>query len=207
MILTIACDMDGVISDLEPAWLARYNKDYGDTLTPEQITDWDLTSFVKPACGRRIFDYLTDPTLYEEVKPYADAQQGVQNLRKLGHNVIFTTACTFGMVDGKAHWLVRYGFTDPQPFSRLPYDLVAIQDKAHIRAHLMIDDGPHNVTQWLDTGRPAILVQRPHNERFIAQLKPKRTPMLRVAKTWADINALVKGIVDWAPTEVPTRRR
>lgn len=166
--MLIACDVDGVLADMEAEWYRRYNAEYGDTLTADQVTGWDLAQFVRPECGQRIYDYLTQPDFYSAVGMYEGALAGVGLLRAAGCKVLFVTSCTYGMVDQKARWLERHGFASEGKGRMLPPGLVVTHDKAAIRADLLIDDGAHNVQAWLEhTSAPAILVDRPHNRSYV----------------------------------------
>ena len=140
----IAVDIDGVCADLHHAWLGRYNKDYDDTLTAEQITEWDMTKFVKPECHTKIFDYLHDKRLYDDVPALPGALQGVQDLRDMGHRVIFATATNVQMAGRKLHWLETHGFLK-LTYGTHSKDFVEAQDKGLVRADCLIDDGLHNL--------------------------------------------------------------
>ena len=65
----IAMDVDSVVADLGTAWLNRYNRDYNDNMTNENILSWDTHKYVKPECGKKIYEYIEDPSLYDEVLP------------------------------------------------------------------------------------------------------------------------------------------
>lgn len=109
--MTILCDFDGVIADMLPAWVARYNEDYNDTLRPDAVDQWDMVPFVKPECGTKIFSYLHDPRLYHDVLPMAGALAGIEVLRARGNRVLIVTACVNDlMVSAKIMWLQTHGF-------------------------------------------------------------------------------------------------
>ena len=79
----LALDIDSVLADLMPVWVERYNIDYNDNLTVKKIKDWDMSRFVKPECGKKIFDYLNDPNLYDYVNPIENAWEGVNALKNI----------------------------------------------------------------------------------------------------------------------------
>jgi len=161
--MIIACDVDGITCDLHVEWLRRYNRDYNDTLTVEGCRSWNMHDWVKPECGRKIYDYLSEPDLYEHVPPVDGSQNGVERIRSLGHQLFFVTANTYGMTDPKARWLIQYGFCKENKH-HLPEEYVPLMDKNALDARLLIDDGAHNVLKWVNgKGRPAILLERPYN--------------------------------------------
>lgn len=172
--MIIACDVDGVIADLHVEWLRRYNADHGDRLTPADIHTWEIHRFVRPECGKRIYDYLHAPDLYDHVPSIHGAAGGVEYLRRLGHRVVFVTSNVRGMTDQKWEWLARNGFLPAGP--QAP-DLVCATDKSFFAVDAMIEDYHEN----LRTSRAAtrILLTRPWNAG-------EQGPWYR-ANSWPDI--------------------
>lgn len=189
--MIVACDVDGVVADLLPEWLRRYNRDYGDDLTPERITDWGIDRFVKPECGDLIMRYLCDATLYGRVAPVEGALWGVEALRDEGHEVIFTTSChPGGSYEQKLCWLRDRGFI------RHHDEMVAIGNKSLIAADIMIDDGGHNVTRWVaQRHRPAVLFSAPHNQHVGTH------HLIRRVATWQEVVMCVEeiNVRGWRP--------
>lgn len=163
--MIVAIDVDGPLADLGTELLHRYNRDYDDALTPADLTSWALHDVVKPECGRKIYEYLREPNLYEYVEPLAGAMDGVQALRDAGHEPFFVSSCTYGMVDQKAEWLTRHGFAVDTGTPFLPPDFVVVHDRMRVEADLLIDDGWHNVRPWVERKRrQAILFNTPANK-------------------------------------------
>jgi len=161
--MIIAVDVDGVIADLHEAWLTRYNRDYNDTLRPEDINQWDIEPFVKPECGNKIFSYLSLPDLYKDVKVVPGALEGVAQLRGNGYRVVFATSNVKGMTDPKWEWLEHHGFLDGK--RRAHPDLFVAYDKNLVDAALLIDDKAENVDKWIEEKRRrAILFEAPYNK-------------------------------------------
>lgn len=158
--LTVAVDVDDVCARLGPAWVARYNERYGDSLTWEQVTDWDIRRFVKPACGARVYDLLT-PDLYDTVEPDPVAKTLVEHIRAQGHRVVYVTSAMQRHAGRKLRWLREHGFLDDG--GELSLDYIEATDKSLIAADILIDDKPANVRAFVDAGRVAVLWQQPHN--------------------------------------------
>ena len=78
----IACDVDGVVANLTKPWLARYNKDWNDNLKIKDIEGWGIQDYVKPECGLKIFNYIKDPSLYDEVLPFSGALNFINTLKE-----------------------------------------------------------------------------------------------------------------------------
>jgi 5'-nucleotidase len=153
----IAMDVDDICAQLMVEWLARYNKDYGDNLKIKDITDWDISRFVKPECGNRIFRYLQDPSLYDNVKPTEGAVEGVAELRKLGYRIFFVTSSPLETPNRKYYWLKDNGF---KPVEK---DYVELRDKSVLLMDYMFDDRYDNAANFSGT---AFLLTRPWNKKY-----------------------------------------
>jgi 5'-nucleotidase len=157
--LDIIVDIDDTIADLLTVWLSRYNADYNDHLTRDDITAWDMTKFVKPECGVKIYDYLKDEHIYDEIEPIPGALMGVTKLRGMGHHILFVTA---NIHREKWEWLKRHGFLSKTWTSQ---DYICCYDKHLIKADAIIDDKPETIDRFPGL---AILFDRPHNQVYNA---------------------------------------
>jgi len=156
-----AFDVDAVVAALDVAWLARYNKDYDDHLTPDDLLEYNTSKFVKPSCGVKIYDYLKDPTLYDDVLPIEGAREIIDDVRNDGHRTIFVTTTPIETAGRKFHWLVDHGFLSDSRKGLADY--YEATDKSLIRADILLDDAPHNVK---DFQGKAILFDQPWNKNF-----------------------------------------
>lgn len=180
--MIVACDIDGVLADIHQIWLDRYNVDYSDHLTVDRITEWDMSRFVKPECGKKIYDYLDDPSLYDEMPPIEGALEGVLELRRAGHRVVFVTSSVNGASGRKLRWLQDWGFFETRRKSEPDY--VECTDKSLIRADVLIDDYHGNLAVF-------------HGER-IQFLQPwnanKSVDGAWIACNWREIPQIVENI-------------
>jgi 5'-nucleotidase len=153
--IVIGVDVDGVVADLHPEWLRRYNVDYDDNLTSADITAWNTHEFVKPECGKKIYSYLSRADLYDRVEPVFGAQYGVSRLRHAGFQPVFVTSNVKGMTDPKWKWLEKFDFLKSQS------ELVVMHDKSLLNAGILIDDGAHNIKAF--RGAQPLLFDAPWN--------------------------------------------
>jgi 5'(3')-deoxyribonucleotidase len=192
--MLIACDVDGVVADIHPEWLRRYNQDYDDSLRVQDIQHWGMHRYVKPECGKEIYRYLSDADLYKHVLPLPHALDSLAYIReKLGHRVYFTTACVRGMTDAKADWLMAQGLITRSTPRALGDELVVVQQKEILHADLLIDDALHNVEEWFHTGRAkALLFDQPWN-RDVEDWPSARWLWVRRVRGWLDIVEWLEG--------------
>jgi 5'(3')-deoxyribonucleotidase len=151
MNLRIGVDVDGVIADLHKEWLRRYNRDFNDDLTSEEITEWAIDKFVRPIALEKnedglphLFAYLADEDLYKYVPPIAKAREGCEYIRRRGHDVVFVSSCVRGQADQKVEWMIRHKFIKPMRGDTL-LDFVAASDKSLIAVQALIDDRDKNL--------------------------------------------------------------
>ena len=154
----IFCDIDDVVADLLSEWLRWYNLDYDGCLTPKDIHEWDLSKRVKQSCGIKIYDYLNNPAIYDNVKPIQYSLYGVNQLRQFGYRVIFATATPRTTPYRKFDWLEEHGFKPEMK------DYIEIRDKSLLNGDILLDDKVENVSNFKGKG---VLFNQPHNEYYL----------------------------------------
>lgn len=180
MIRTIAVDVDSVCAALSPVWCAWYNRDWDDNLQPEDIKAWGTHEFVKPECGLKIYEYIENPKIYDEVKPIKGSQEGVKKLREMGFDIVFATTSTVGTMGRKYHWLVEYGFTDSLK------EYIEIGRKELLRVEYLLDDNYSTIEKFPGCG---ILFLQPWNAVF-------RFSTI-CAKNWEDFISIMSPVMRW----------
>ncbi len=145
----VGLDVDDVLLDLMPRWLQEYNEKWDDNLHVKDINDWEFWKFVKPECGKRIYNFLK-PEMYQNVKPLEGAADFVQAIRDRGHTPRYVTACgdpkrtTLHKAFATAKWdaLIRHGIAEEGEL------LLPGRDKSHAPVHMLIDDRIQNVNDF-----------------------------------------------------------
>ncbi len=156
----VAVDVDEVVAKLYVPWLARYNRDYNDNFTVDQWTTWDIDTLIKPECGKKIFRYIEDPTIYDETPVVEGALKGV-NILKAYYRVIFVTTSTLGTSGRKLLWLKEHKFLNDQN------DYYECGDKSLIYSDYLIDDKIKTVATLVPYGkRTNIIFTQPWNKNF-----------------------------------------
>lgn len=138
----ILLDMDGVVADLTTPWLARYNRDYNDSLTSEDLKAWDVHQFVKSECGTKIYDYLNQRGAFADLVPLPGAVDCVDLLLDAGHEVYFVTTpptrSPWAVLE-KSQWVEEF-------FPRVGAgNMVFTRHKHLVRGDFLIDDYEKNL--------------------------------------------------------------
>jgi len=184
----IAIDLDDTLSCFGETWLAMYNEKSGDNLTLEQITDWEIDKFILPEWRGRV---LSEEIVYSEgFYDKVPVKEGaVEFMRWACDNfrAAIVSATRHDAVADKARWIQKHF-----PFFDIK-DFIICHDKQAIKAHVLIDDGLHNLYGFRG-GK--ILIDRPWNQESDTD---QITENLRVDNLM-DIQRLGTGFfLHWAP--------
>jgi 5'(3')-deoxyribonucleotidase len=172
--MVIGVDVDGVVADLHPVWLALYNKEFSDNKTVEDMKEhWSVTRILKKECStEKMISYLHLPDLYHNVKPIVGALEGIQAIRARGHRVVLVTACEKGTEGGKYDWVTGY-----KTITRRE-DWLVMKDKSLAAVDVLIDDKEENINTFPKIG---VIFDAPYN---------KECKALRL-NGWADISRIL----------------
>ena len=172
--MIIAIDCDDVVFDLINPWLKFYNNTYKDNITKDKIIQWDFTPLLKQECGKKIYEYLNIPDIYDNIQPIEGALEGINKLKSMGHRIVYATA---GSHRGKYLRLKELGFLDKEE------DYVEARDKSLILADILIDDRPFNL--WQFKGKYGIVFEEPWSDDEDIEYR---------AKDWKEVVSIIKKI-------------
>lgn len=165
--MRIVLDQDEVIC----SWVARilewYNHDYGTSFTRQDVTDyWAMENILGPQGKPFIRSCMRYPEFYRDLDPMPGAIDGVKKLIDAGHDVVIATAIppSAGIAfHGKLEWIRRN-----MPFFNTK-NFIAIQRKSLLDGDILVDDGPHNIKEWIEKGAgEAWVFDSPWNKDVIA---------------------------------------
>lgn len=146
--IDIIVDLDETIVDLFTPWLAMYNKDYNDTLCVENILTYNISKYVKPECGDKIYDYIYTPNLFTNiVKAKPGAVVALKLLKDLGNHIIIASSvyprpgCERVELD-KRTWCKNNLSFIPET------DIHITMEKYKIPGNIFIDDCPEQVINY-----------------------------------------------------------
>lgn len=175
-------DLDDTINTLVPTWINLYNQDYNDNLQLEDIKTWDIQKYVKPTCGMKIYDYVKNPKLFENLDIQPNAQRVIEWLHEY-FEIFVVTAFKPEVVIAKTKWIL-----EKLPFIN-PEHICFVNKKGLLKADYIIDDAPHNLKDFKNTnplGLP-IIFNMPWN-RTLKNKFPR-------VSNWLEIEQFFKNIL------------
>lgn len=167
--MRIVVDMDEVLAQFVAKVLKRWNAINGRDIKREQINCWRMEEILGvDTLGRSaeglIDEWLAEEGFFEDLEPVSGAIEGFSSLRKMGHDVVVATSIPEVAVHsftGKRRWMRRY-FPDWSM-----KNFIGVSRKGLIDGDILIDDGTHNIEEWLtplEYHRLAIVFDAPWNQ-------------------------------------------
>lgn len=140
----ILVDLDETLNQLVKKWLSVYNDEFQDHLRRDEIPTWNILEHVKPEARDRFFDYLKEPGFFKDLDIQPNAQEVTKWLSEKYELFVVTAYCPEACLD-KYRW-VRKNFSHIHASN-----IVFCRTKGIIRADFMIDDGLHNIEDFVKT--------------------------------------------------------
>jgi 5'-nucleotidase len=151
----ICVDMDEVIADTLSEHLRRYNQEFDESITPEDLAGkglWEVTPLDRQ---HQLRAFLDAEDFFEDLPLIPDAQDVLKSLTARFEIFIATQAMTVpNSLGPKYRWLQRHF-----PFIP-PTNYVFCGNKSILRADYLIDDLPRNLQRFEGHG---LLYGAPHN--------------------------------------------
>lgn len=153
-------DMDGVVVNLLPRWLAEYHLISGEHIAIEEITEYHHEKFVS---HKQAWWYALEPALFKAA-PVPGALEAVTRLSEL-YDIYFVTYCSpqapMAMI-AKRYWLKTH----------LPwFDLdkvIYTKSKHLIKGDFLVEDSVEMMDNWCkhNLGGAGLLIKAPYNPYF-----------------------------------------
>ncbi len=175
----ICVDMDEVIADTLSEHLRRYNQEFDESITPEDLTGKGLWEVTPVDRQQQLRAFLDAEDFFEDLPLIPDAQEVLKSLSARFEIFIATQAMTVpNSLGPKYRWLQRHF-----PFLP-PTNYVFCGNKSILRADYLIDDLPRNLQRFEGHG---LLYTAPHNKNV--------TGFTRV-DDWLQVAAFFAGVGD-----------
>ena len=151
----ICVDMDEVMADTLSEHLRRYNQEFDEAVTVDDLAGkglWEVTPLDRQ---KQLRAFLDAEDFFEDLPLIADAQDVLKDLSRRFEIYIATQAMTVpNSLGPKYRWLQRHF-----PFIP-PTNYVFCGNKSILRADFLIDDLPRNLQRFEGQG---LLYSAPHN--------------------------------------------
>jgi len=142
--LDVLLDLDGVVYDMHTSWLEWYNDKWNDNLTLEGFKDWDLHKWVKPECGKDIYNYLLLDKVFFFLPTFRGAIEAITKAHSLGVRQYFVSTCTVPQGAFDKMSAVERDF----PFIGKKNVMITGGYKGLFSGDILFDDGPHNLVDF-----------------------------------------------------------
>jgi 5'(3')-deoxyribonucleotidase len=178
----IAVDMDEVIADALSEHLTRYNRDFPEKLTVDDLQGRWLWDAVPPARVAALERYMLSDDFFAVLGVMPESQRVLERLQSRYDVFIATAAMEVPTsFTAKFQWLARH-------FPFIPTSrIVFCGDKSILRSDYLIDDNPRQLRLFQSAGptpREGILFSSPANANVTG---------FRRVNDWLDVEAIFLG--------------
>ena len=181
--MVIAVDVDDVICDLQEVVVSIFNNKFGSNYTIEDFKEYDIMNILPTKDAMAMKEMYGMSGLYDKVKLMPGAQEALEKLMNLGHQVYLVTAAIPKTYGEKVDFIkIFFPYIDEG-------HIVAIKHKWMFKCDVMIED---NIQALL--AKPyyhRICFDRPWNRNV-----SDWTYDIHRCKNWNEIVAVVNKIND-----------
>lgn len=132
--MVICVDIDDTICNLQDVVIDLFNKRYGSHYTIEDFKEYDVMNVLPTQDAIVMRDMYGESGLYDKVKPIVGAQDALEKLINLGHQVYLVTAAIPKTYGEKVAFINRF----------FPYidesHIVCMKHKWMFKCDIMIED-------------------------------------------------------------------
>ena len=132
--MVITVDVDDTICNLQEVVVDLFNKRFGSNYTINDFTEYDIMNVLSTQDAIVMKDIYGESGLYNKVKPMPGAQDTIEKLINLGHQVYLVTAAIPETYGEKVAFIKRF----------FPYiddsHIVAMKHKHMFKCDVMIED-------------------------------------------------------------------
>lgn len=159
--MRIVVDQDEVLFQFVNRVLQRWNAARGTNYTSKHINMWHMEDTLGPGSVEFIDALICEPGFFDDLDPVPGAVEGFNELIKMGHDVVVATSIMDheNVFDGKRRSMKKH-------FPGWPMkNFITCSRKGLLTGDFLIDDGTHNIEDWLANDRgTAIVFDAPWNQ-------------------------------------------
>jgi 5'(3')-deoxyribonucleotidase len=154
--MVLCVDVDDVICNLQETVIGLFNKRFGSNYSVNDFTDYDVMNVLPTQDGVVLRDMYGEPGLYDKVKPLPGAQDALQKLINMGHQIYLVTAAVPKTYGEKIEFIKRYfPFIDDG-------HIICMKHKWLFKCDIMIEDNLQTLLTKPYYHR--VLLNRPWNQ-------------------------------------------
>ena len=132
--MVLCIDVDDVICNLQDTVINLFNSRYGSNYALSDFVEYNIMNVLPQQDGIVMKDMYGETGLYNKVMPIYGAQDGVQKLINMGHEVYFVTSAIPKTYGEKVDFIKRYfPFIDES-------HIVCMNHKWMFKCDVMIED-------------------------------------------------------------------
>ena len=165
--MRIGLNIDNCIRDFTSALVKTYKDRYPED-NVEKITEWELSKFFP--LGKKIYNFIyttqTKNIFYENAYPYDDVEDGLEELKNLGHTFVYLSRQKPKSKMFTQKWLEYYEF----PWNEVYYFDVEENHKefkSSIDCDIYLEDLPIDLMELQNAGKTVVRRLHPWNENLI----------------------------------------
>lgn len=131
--MIVLLDMDDVLDDLLPAWVNWLNEKHGQSVSVEDITQWDMPAAYPELTGEQVYAPLETEEFWQTVLPKEGAVEGVRKLLDEGFDVYVVTSSSYKTLKYKTEHVSVEVFSDAYMEERNRHRPEAAHSRGHSR--------------------------------------------------------------------------
>ncbi len=142
--IDILVDLDGVLADIETAFLEIWRGLYPDRpyiLIPERDTFYLQEQYARfdESYAKDVTDIILTPGFFRDLPPILGGKEALEAIQARGHRI---TICTAPMPGHESCLQEKFDWVRQHLGDDLAHNMVIAYDKTRIKGHLLIDDRP-----------------------------------------------------------------
>lgn len=181
--MVIAIDVDDTICNLQEIVIDIFNKSFGSKYKLEDFTEYDIMNVIPTQDAMIMKELYGMSGLYDKVKPMPGAQDALEKLINLGHQVYLITAAIPKTYDEKVTFIKRFFPCIDESH------IICMKHKWMFRCDVMIEDNLQTLLSKPYYHR--ILLDKPWN-----QCNKDYVYDIRRCYNWKDVLAAINKIND-----------